>query len=857
MFGHDDSNADYLSAPLTEGREPEQSSEQLFFSLLARRIGRLDDILLMNNWGSIIFEGVVGNGPVGTIAIDDIVIESGAFCLVEPSSSPSCQFQCGGAWGECVTLSQVCDFMIDCENGADEDFCGYYVYVDASMGSEGSYAVLRTPNLRQASATCQLIFWYHIYGSGIGTLQVAHLVGSRETRLWQISGSQGDLWHRAVVPLGRLVQDFHIAFEATRTFSVLGDIAIDDITFENCALPGYFLFIDSRYPHQNGQHAKLGSPLLTSGPECQLRFYYYMSGDSVGAIRVYLRTSLGGPLELLWERQDKGGAYYERAEVSAFSRRPFQVLIEGSVGNEAGHVIAIDDASFTSDCWLYEGQLPSGWYMLVDLSTGVFESEALLQSPVLGEAASSCTVSFWYHMPAHYLSLSDQGGDHPSAGLRSIVFLPTNTGQTCQEAQLLFKTHSATQNQWLGKEVKFPTCLQEFQVRFWYQLSEGAKLVIFTRTALGGDLRMTDDIINRTSNIWEKAEITIEPTAMETLIPFQTALVEKMKLIVVSNSLRHYNYGRAVGAADMDLRVEGELPPTAPTTPSGTSNPITAHPHNCTVSQFVCRATGHCIDLMNRCDFRDDCSDKSDELTCGGGTPQGWYMYADSSNGEFGQIADLLTPVISQTGPHCKLVFWYHMNGVTVGSLQIILRAKRGVSYIGDVVVDDISFENCAPLLIPDRQCTANEFACANKYCIPKDSLCDFKNDCGDASDENPFICRTFQGRCDFEFDFCSWRQWHNDDFDWLLKAGSTPTIGSGPPTDHTLRETSGHYIYIKSTLPQAPGNKARISGPTISKNSKECKDGACMFITLCRVGHMARRVRDSKGQFTSRVHSQ
>ncbi|RXM29699.1 MAM and LDL-receptor class A domain-containing protein 1 [Acipenser ruthenus] len=65
---------------------------------------------------------------------------------------------------------------------------------------------------------------------------------------------------------------------------------------------------------------------------------------------------------------------------------------------------------------------------------------------------------------------------------------------------------------------------------------------------------------------------------------------------------------------------------------------------------------------------------------------------------------------------------------------------------------------------------------------------------------------------------------WHNDDFDWLLKAGSTPTIGSGPPTDHTLRETSGHYIYIKSTLPQVPGNKARISGPTISKNSKECK---------------------------------
>lgn len=45
-------------------------------------------------------------------------------------------------------------------------------------------------------------------------------------------------------------------------------------------------------------------------------------------------------------------------------------------------------------------------------------------------------------------------------------------------------------------------------------------------------------------------------------------------------------------------------------------------------------------------------------------------MCADSSNGGYGHTTDIHTPVISSTGPQCTLVFWYHMNGFTVGSLQ-------------------------------------------------------------------------------------------------------------------------------------------------------------------------------------------
>ncbi|XP_072269512.1 MAM and LDL-receptor class A domain-containing protein 1 [Pyxicephalus adspersus] len=240
---------------------------------------------------------------------------------------------------------------------------------------------------------------------------------------------------------------------------------------------------------------------------------------------------------------------------------------------------------------------------------------------------------------------------------------------------------------------------------------------------------------------------------------------------------------------------------------------------------------------------------------------EGWYLYADSSNGEFGHTAHIMTPLISPTGPKCKLTFWTYMNGPTVGSLkvlihlgnmtyelwsqsgkqgaswkraevylrtlsnfQIVLQAKRGVSYVGDVTVDDISFENCSPMQIQDKQCTSEEFMCANKYCIPKNNLCDFVNDCSDNSDENPYICRAYLGRCNFEFDLCDWKQDQDDNFNWSLRAGSTPTLSTGPVTDHSLQNPSGSYIFIESSFPQLPGQAAKLSGPLVSKWSRNCK---------------------------------
>ncbi|NXM79923.1 MALR1 protein, partial [Oenanthe oenanthe] len=83
-----------------------------------------------------------------------------------------------------------------------------------------------------------------------------------------------------------------------------------------------------------------------------------------------------------------------------------------------------------------------------------------------------------------------------------------------------------------------------------------------------------------------------------------------------------------------------------------------------------------------------------------------------------------------------------------------------------------------------------------------------------------------------FEFDLCGWKQDENDDFDWHLRTSSTTKLGTGPATDHTLQEPSGHYIFIKSSFFQLPGQKARISSPVLSRRNKNCKvhEGVIIF---------------------------
>mgnify|MGYP001804734787 FL=1 len=49
------------------------------------------------------------------------------------------------------------------------------------------------------------------------------------------------------------------------------------------------------------------------------------------------------------------------------------------------------------------------------------------------------------------------------------------------------------------------------------------------------------------------------------------------------------------------------------------------------------------------------------------------------------------------------------------------------------------------------------------------------------------------------------------DDFDWRIHSGGPASSGTGPDSDHTGQ---GSYIYIETSSPRQPGDKAKLTSP-------------------------------------------
>ncbi|XP_078700026.1 uncharacterized protein LOC144926865 [Branchiostoma floridae x Branchiostoma belcheri] len=113
-----------------------------------------------------------------------------------------------------------------------ESISGTYVYTEATGNDLGARALLYSTFVRPSDSTMCLTFWYHMYGSSMGTLNM--YIEMDETLpsvpMWTKSGDQGDEWHMVELQID-VVAEYRVVFEGIIGTSFYSDIALDDITF--------------------------------------------------------------------------------------------------------------------------------------------------------------------------------------------------------------------------------------------------------------------------------------------------------------------------------------------------------------------------------------------------------------------------------------------------------------------------------------------------------------------------------------------------------------------------------------------------------------------------------------------------
>lgn len=256
------------------------------------------------------------------------------------------------------------------------------------------------------------------------------------------------------------------------------------------------------------------------------------------------------------------------------------------------------------------------------------------------------------------------------------------------------------------------------------------------------------------------------------------------------------------------------------------NGPCPPLPSDCAIQCDTSSGTSQCIPTSKVCDFNDDCLNRADENSCGydcdfernqcnytdpsagaykwqlqragaaipgtnSGPPfdhttlssTGYYMIVSINNGTIDERAHLVSPLLQQSSSTCELTFYYHMSGINVGRLEVLLiegaeksrlwtiegsqsdrwhkaivrvgrlyrpfqirfDARKTATTLADITIDDIKWTGCnIPFLTNESTAcnlTTNQFKCKRGNCIDQNRVCDYTDDCGDMSDEDNSTC--------------------------------------------------------------------------------------------------------------------
>ncbi|XP_072182128.1 MAM and LDL-receptor class A domain-containing protein 1-like [Diadema setosum] len=676
---------------------------------------------------------------------------------------------------------------------------GFYIYTEAN-GRVGKYSLLESASIPAATmGTVCVYFWYHMYGSDMGTLNVRSRVdGDLLQVFWTRSNSLDDNWYQGQAEYTS-TEDFQIVFQGVIGDNYWSDMALDDISivaepcralhqcdFEQENLCGYtqdqsddfdwtwnsgdttsdytgpsfdvttgttsghYVYIEAS-DHNAGDVARLTTPELdpSGGNEVTCwSFYYHMFGDNIGDMNVYIDKELDQSLWSFGGRNLGDRWFYAEVNVSRYEN--YSLTFEGVVGDGPQGDLAIDEVDYRLGFCQGAGScdFENGLCSWMNIGGDEFDWSRHRGSTSTGTTGPNVDHTTGTSS-GHYMYTEETG---KAIGERAILYLdePLSSGQQC--------------------------------LRFWYHMlgvGHGELIVFASNTS---SLMMDDHYV------WSLAgaQSPDQDTWLLGQVPVNFDLTNAVYFVGIIGS------GSSDTALD-DISFQSGHCDVVPSEAAPGSDVL---PLSCDFD-------------ADRCFWRESLDDDFDwtrqtgpTISAGTGpdtdhSGTGYYLYTEASNNSPGENARLSSSRQSQANlTDMCFQFFYHMKGNSMGTLNVWVMGGNGEGVVvwtqgGSDLGNQWQEANIN--ISPDQESYRIVFEGILGDTYQTDMAID------DISVFEGFCPLTSDYRCDFEVDFCKFTQpWYND-FDWQRRSGPTPTSGTGPQVDHTYGNVTGFYIYTEA----------------------------------------------------------
>ncbi|XP_041465292.1 MAM and LDL-receptor class A domain-containing protein 1-like [Lytechinus variegatus] len=737
---------------------------------------------------------------------------------------------------------------------------GYYVYANAGFPqTPGLVSRLIGQPIPVLQTSC-LQFYYYMHGEHMGSLRVYSDVISSNP-VWSRSGSQGRQWFRGLATLEPSPGSDQVIFEAITGSGILSDIAIDDVNIVDGACPienlncdfendenemcGFaqdqtddfdFLLIQSRTPtvatgpnedHTYGntsghyiyiegsenvlaQRARIISPTIrgvqTNDREgfCVV-FWYYMHGSGVGELNVYLRNesslNLGKPI---WGIAGERGEEWKAAEVKLNTPEDFYVVFEATRGLTSFSGIAIDDIEITNYGCPGFHNIGNERNISCD-----FEEEGMCSYSL----DPTSTISWEWTNRASPGSTGPTTDHSIGNELGYFMYVSSTTFSTSADRARLLSPVAERQSA--------SSC-----VEFWYHVYGRDTETLNVYVKLEGVVLPSSpawSITGNQGNYWHRATFNIPANTNNYRLVFEAIPGDAVSDDVAIDDITFYE-GTAC-----------PIPSTVPPLPATSPTAVTSL--DCNFELGFC---GYEQEYENdQADWAREqgkyvaSSETGPQVDHSLGTSEGYYAMFDPSlfiSLDRNEGAILVSPFLqASNSPRC-VQFYAFMYGNNVDYLNIYIRPWGATTSLDPQfsIYGNIANEwRLYGMNVPRSnkhfhvlfQANVGRFKSSGKIAID-----DIRMVTGMCPEEVPPTLLPWGADCDFEQNgtLCGYTQRSSDAFDWIWHQGSTGSTNTGPHADHTLGTPQGHYMYIETSLPQRPGDRASLVSPVLNSQDTD-----------------------------------